>query len=851
MRSEIFVGRDSAISEVDKFLEELVSSVAGIPKFMTIQGPGGIGKTKLLVKIQSVAAKKGITSTQIIDLQATVSRAELSLLSSIASSLQNNSFSTFFDALGAYNAAKAQEKYELHAHTVQAFVESCQIASEKHPILILLDTFEAIQNTRIGELLLNLLPQLGGRTGVIIAGRKPILTLLHRHKIESAFIVLAPFSLPETVSLAKLLYEAWGRDYDLDDKTVEAIHILAKGRPILLTLAIEWILENARPEEVIAIPKKRFERKMVEHIRTLRSDEDLAVMLMATANRRFNSSIMSLLTGWGVEACSDKCSQLARFSFVKSRHGENVFTLHDEMLWLINEYIDFPETFKDNTRKTLVVEFYDKEISQAADPQYRQALVAEKLYYQMFYAPDEALAFFDREMSLAVESCAFDFCDLLLTEMEVQQLTSEQADVVDLNRAEMLLKQYLPFDAKPILDRLLPRFDAERDSRYLSRVLEGLGECVVNGCTVMETDVVDAVELWKKSLQLCQEKGLEEREPIILRQLGFTCELLGWYEQAMSYYEQSLRFARQQGNSKLIASTLDEMGALYRKMNRPEEALSLLLESLDMKQTTGDKRVGQSYHVIGTTYRDLDKFPAAMEYLEKAEQFFQEIHDDLELVKVYGDIAWLKFLEGNLDLAQEYVDRSQRIAIARQFGREISENLHTYYHLALAREGLDKAMPYLEQGVTFSRKYMNTYILVDCLFHTAECAYEKRQWPKLTEALREIDEMVNRGFSALVLQGRAINVAGDMYYYQGNYEEAVANWEKGFTLIARHGKGRSGMAISFEDQLEKRRERMMHALHALGSEAAKRLKEHWTDQGLANEYPGVVEICEQVLRELE
>ena len=849
MQSEIFVGRDSAISEIDKFLEELVSSVAAAPKFLTIQGPGGIGKTKLLAKIESIASERGIASTEVTDLLATVNRSELSLLNSVASSLQDNSFKPFFDALDAYNLAKAQEKYELHASAVQTFVESCRFASGKRPVLILLDTFETVQNTRIGEWLLNLLPQLSGRIGVVIAGRKPVLPLLR--ETESTYIVLGPFSLLETASLAKSLYEKWGKEYDLDDSTIEAIHRLAGGRPILLTLAVEWILDYAHPEEIIAIPKRGFERKMVEHVRELKTDEDVAVMLMATANRRFDTLIMSLLTGWEVETCSEICSQLARFSFVKSRPGENVFTLHDEMLWLVNEYIDFPETSKDDARKKLVTSFYDKEILQATDPQYRQALIAEKLYYQMFYASKEALSFFDREMHSAVEAYEFDFCNLLLAEIEARQLTPKQLDIVDLNRAEMLLKQYHPFDAKPILDRLLKRFDAERESEHLSRVLEGLGECVVNGCTVVEADVVDAIELWKRSLELCREKGLEERVPIILRQLGFTCELLGWYEQARSYHQQSLESARQQDDSKLIAATLDEMGALYRKMNRPEEALKLLQESLEIKHAIEDtRRMGQSYHVIGTTYRDLDSFEAAMESFERAEEIFQETGDDLGLVKVYGDIAWLKFLEDDLDVAQEYVDKSQRIAIARQFGREISENLHTYYHLALEREGLDKAIPYLEQGVALSRKYMNTYILVDCLFHTAEAAYEKRRWSKLTEALEEIEELVNKGFSALVLHGRAINVAGDMHFDQENYEEAVASWQRGFGIIARHGKGKAGMAISFEDQLETRRERLTHALRVLGSEAAEHLKKHWTEQGLVSEYPGIVEICDQILREL-
>ena len=36
----------------------------------------------------------------------------------------------------------------------------------------------------------------------------------------------------------------------------------AEGNPVLLTLAVEWILDNARPEEITAIPREDFERRV-------------------------------------------------------------------------------------------------------------------------------------------------------------------------------------------------------------------------------------------------------------------------------------------------------------------------------------------------------------------------------------------------------------------------------------------------------------------------------------------------------------------------------------------------------------------------------------------------------------
>ena len=862
MQQDIFVGRDSVIAKTIDFLQSLTScEIESSPRFLTVQGPGGIGKTKLLIKLRQKASEElGFETTEVIDLKATAHRSSISLLQTIATSLENascddnqNTFTKFFEAIELYNSAKAQEKHALYEPTIQTFINCCKDRSRIAPQLILLDTFESIQETEFSNWLLALLAHLGGRIGIIIAGRNPVPIT----DVEVFPVMLDKLSIDEIGELGRKLFERRdiGIDYDLTSEVIKGIEYLTDGRPILVVLAFEWILENVEPEKIISIPKEHFEAEIVSYLKNLENDQDIAVVMMATIDRRLTTRIISLLTKWDVSKCIEVCEKLARFAFVKiiEQLEENLYTLHDEMFRLVSSYVDFPTVVKNNWREAVVNEYYDREIKNTFVPQTKQTLIAEKLYYQLHYSPEDAINYFDQQMHIAVESYEFEFCELLLS--EVYRLSLNLNDmhhrVVELNYAEMLVKSYQPFQAKSLFDKLILKFDAEHETEYFSRVITGLGACIANGSTVVEANMTEAINLLKRSLEICEEKGLNERVAVISHQIGSLYDLLGFNDQTLYYYTQSNQLARQIGNYRLITATLDEIGKLRLKRYEVPQALQLFQESLQIKEQTGDnKGMRASYHLLGNAYRDADNFTEALKWYDLAEKARKTVSDDWGLCQLYSDIAWLYLLSKDWDKTVQYLDKEYyELAIPRNFGREIADAEHSYYHVKLETEGLDAALPWIEKAFKNAETYSNTFIYLDAALHLIEAAYEKGEYHKILTYYEKMDELDKKGCGYRMFKGRAINIMGDLAYDQKNYQDAVDKWQEGYTIVAIHGRSRSA-TVTFHDYLQQRYQRITESLKQCGLQRIKQLQRHWEetilDEGkpetLAQEYPAMLGI---------
>lgn len=871
--NEIFVGRDELQETVVTYLRTL-SSNEEKPKLIVFHGPGGIGKTKLLNRIRErVKNELGYDATEVLDLRAITNRSSTLLLKNISDSLtcdrNSLSFTPFLLALAKYNAAKAQEKFALYDQLITTFLNCCKEKAKEKPFLIILDTFETIQDIQLsGWILEVVIKNLEGPIGILIAGRKEI----GISNIQSIRLPVGILSINEIGELARKLFEARGigQDYDLNQNTIKRLAYLTDGTPILVTLAIEWLIEKADVERMLKLEKQDFEPELVKYLKNttrygnlfdenLSSEERQIIRVMTTIDKRFDSVILSILTNWELEKCEVLCNKIRRFSFIKSlKRGINeepFISLHDEMLRLVQMYANYPTDVVNKYQEDVVRNYYDRQILEINDPQQKQALIAEKLHYQLRYAPQGGIEFFDGLMAKAIENYEFEFCDLLLSEVDSSevQLNIRFRNIIELNRAEILVKKYKPFEAKPIFDKLILTFNAEEETEYLSRAMNGLGACIANGATVIEINLTEAISLWKKSLDVCKENGLEEQVASISYQLGYGYDLLGQHEEAIYYYGESCERAKRLGNLKLIARTLDEMGRLRRKRYEVHEALNLFKESIIIKEQMIDtKSMGISYHYMGDAFRDLDNFPEALKWYALAEKARQEVSDDYGLCVLYGDIGWLYLLDKNWEKAIEYTDKSYYdYAIPRHFGREMAEMEHSYYHIELEVNGLNAALPWIEKAFLNAEIYSNTFIYLDAALHIIEAAYEQGEYSKIPFYYEKMEELDKKGCGYRMFKGRAANILGDIDFLRKNFGEALAHWQLGYTIIAIHGRSRSSI-LNFDDHLLKRENNLITALAQCGLDKINSFKLHWTNtilddgktQTLQDEYPAMGGICD-------
>lgn len=233
--------------------------------------------------------------------------------------------------------------------------------TENQRLLLCFDTTERAEEIFLDRGLIdNVLCQLKN-TMIIFAGRPKGIMLeklaarIQEKKFHDAQIVhidLPPFE--PKYSLQYLIEKQHSISIRLSKDLEVTLAILARGKPLILDLAVEYVFRNieldpplpgraeleSMSEKDLKEQAELFEKGLVRHIRRLRNRMDRMVLRL---------SLVSPLSVAGVEALFRISSEEARnlfeeartYSFIRevTRYGEIEIELHDEMKRLVNEYL--------------------------------------------------------------------------------------------------------------------------------------------------------------------------------------------------------------------------------------------------------------------------------------------------------------------------------------------------------------------------------------------------------------------------------------------------------------------------------------------------------------------------------
>lgn len=83
----------------------------------------------------------------------------------------------------------------------------------------------------------------------------------------------------------------------------------------------------------------------------------------------------------------------------------------------------------------------------------------------------------------------------------------------------------------------------------------------------------DAMEMYQKSLKICNESGDKMETAKILHQLGMIHQHQGRYDDAVKSYQNSMKIKKELGDRAGIAITLGQMGRIFIFQKNYKEAL--------------------------------------------------------------------------------------------------------------------------------------------------------------------------------------------------------------------------------------------------------------------------------------
>lgn len=639
--SLIFVGRKAEIMYTLSLLE--AENPIWILHF---RGDGGIGKTKLLEALGSEFAKRGCFVPDLVDLYDFANQSKDSLLSTLSHRLGVEHFPLFSKRQGQ-EPEHLEDAYQYELDLVEDFItDYTNWASGQSSILLRFDTLENIQGRNFAEWLLrNFLPRLHTNTVILTAGREPIPNeYLDEHFVQHE---LAGLKLGEAVDYARRHFMKQEVPYDVDDKTFEMIYDLAEGRPILIALAVDWMLYNADPESLASIPKDEFEREMVTWVRELPAVENKAILHMAIIHKRFDAELLAWLVDVTLEQAQAALSHLQHFAFIKHRVDLGEYALHDEMRYLVGKHAGYPPAIRREIAGKVAQFYKDYKIPKVQEPLENRTLRIEYLQYllnsnvNIDKAFQEAIDLF----GTYIRQGAIDFSRLILEVMETQlaKFKPDQFNRFEVSRARLHKHRHEYTQSRSILEMLnrQPGLTAPVQIELYS-ILASIEQ---------ETDSLrQALSYYEQSLSLIEAQIKEGRGEFrdlsqTQRNIASVKRLLGEYEDAREWNELSLAVEEQRHDRAGIAACLNNIanldrlqGDYIRARNNAREALEWR-RRLRIPDTARSRLIGFSLSTLGMIERDAGNIDDAVVLFTQARDAYEAANDEVHYAKSLANLG--------------------------------------------------------------------------------------------------------------------------------------------------------------------------------------------------------------------
>ena len=187
-----------------------------------------------------------------------------------------------------------------------------------------------------------------------------------------------------------------------------------------------------------------------------------------------------------------------------------------------------------------------------------------------------------------------------------------------------------------------------------------------------------SIEFFLQALDIHQSIG--EREGLAWTSLGIArlFKRLDLLDRAMEYAQSALNYYREveeeTGKSVGVTLSLSEIGSIYHKLGKYNEALEHSELVLQINKKTGNVHGQAANHIsLGVIFFDKDNNDLALDHLTKALEIKETVGDSLDLAPLYRHLGKVELQEGNIVLAQTYFNRSKDLAYKHRLIPDLSE----------------------------------------------------------------------------------------------------------------------------------------------------------------------------------
>lgn len=891
-------------------------------RILVIDGPGGVGKTRLLERVYeqrreySEALGERLIVTKVINLDDVRLQAPMNLGRRIALELDPQRFQRYSEETDRIVREESKglltpESLERYIHeSDKLFLQAYNEIAQGKRILLLIDTVEDILPLPVGLYLAKMVTQLRN-TCALVAGRggakaKELIEQALKRAEQQEGVILDYLLLqnfkPETS--AEYLDETPVKGYlEAQPHLRQNLLLLTEGKPLLLALAVEWLLRDVplpellerSPEELQALKPEekkelgqRFEAALIAHVRYLKDPLADLILDMAHLYYRFDAEILSAITGWPEGKSREQLGRMRDFFFVKAKPG-GILVLHDEVARLVQEYV-WPQLDPFGTRR--------KQLSQIAADHYRGRL--ERLKKRMQEAKEEALraekegelakaseawrcwaekrreqwvltrelAHYTLEVDLkagydlfvekfdqATDEYQFLFRAPLVEEIASyeEKFTGDEKYEVGIRIAKYLLDETEYQSAYNKAKDLLKAFPYQ-DHRRVDTFIQLANNAIRLG------HLEEGRLYFEKALKLCEECRIPDRKWWAMAEngLGWACRVLGRWDEAIQHWHKAFDYSIEIGDRHHMAMILNNLGYVYYLTGDSQSGLTLSQQALEIAESAGmERQVAANYSTLGEIYVAFDQYQEALAHCEQALAFFEREADEEWMAIVYHELARAKHhqafdtletpieqWEERLKEALRYAERSLQLCEDHGLLKEAPVIQYRVGSIKLDLRKIEEAERHLRKSIELSRAQEERFHLMVASAALAELAYLKGDKAAVREIEGEARELMGtlaRRADYPLFFGRILRTLAELYLDEEEYDQALETYIEALTHIGHHG---GYGKYRFDREVKRLQERIARLPEAVRADWSSRFIKRWqADPTLASEHPEVVTAC--------
>jgi tetratricopeptide (TPR) repeat protein len=262
----------------------------------------------------------------------------------------------------------------------------------------------------------------------------------------------------------------------------------------------------------------------------------------------------------------------------------------------------------------------------------------------------------------------------------------------------------------------------------------------------------------------------------------------GHYDEALWLHEHARRTARDQGDTAAEVVALAELGRVYGRLGRFEDAADRLAEALALGVgVVGPEREASMLNSIAVVYGRLGRFPEAVEHFERARLAYRRGGDRASEGKTLGNLGIVHAELGDYRRAVEHF--AGALELARAVGDRIGEgdalsNLaHANYLLGNYADAAQQHQRALEIGRETGDRAGEGRMLASLGLVYAKLGRRGEAFDALRGAVRLQRRAGDRSGEA-----EALSYLADLHHAAGDHRAAVAHAEQALTIAVSTGE---------------------------------------------------------------